>query len=108
MAVLTTWFSIDRLNHPRDPSQNAGDSSTTTLTNECRRQRMTPQQIKTENDKACKLGIARNRPDSREELLDLVAGLLAHHSPVEITHRSKALALVDGLNLHGLLTDYTS
>jgi hypothetical protein len=67
---------------------------------------MTPEQINSENAKATKLGIIRSTPSSRYEPINLVAGLLAHHAPVDFTHRNKAIALVDGLNLHGLLTEY--
>ena len=69
---------------------------------------MTPQQITIENANARKLGINRTTPNTRDELMSLVAGLLAHHAPVETKHRAKAQALVDGLNLHGLLTEYAS
>lgn len=67
---------------------------------------MNIEQIARENTRARRLGIVRTAPKTRDELLELLAGLLAHHSPVEQMHRSKANALLDGLNLHRLLTEY--
>ena len=69
---------------------------------------MTPEQVKKENAKAARLGIVRTTSQSRDELLELVAGLLAHHTSLTALHRSKAHALIDGLNLHGLLMEFGS
>ena len=67
---------------------------------------MNAEQIKKENKKASRLGISRPTPASRSELITLVAGLLAHHSHIDEMHLSQANRLVDGLQLHGLITTY--
>lgn len=67
---------------------------------------MNAEQIKKENEKANRLGVTRTTPSSRSELITLVAGLLAHHSHIDVIHLSQANRVVDGLQLHGLLTRY--
>ena len=67
---------------------------------------MTPQQVAKEQTAAQKLGFEHKAPETREQLENLIAGLLAHHSTVEFTHRSKARSLLGGLQVHGLLQQY--